>query len=130
MHASHKGTQLVVLIFSSMLLISISASGKTIHVDDDVVGTNDGTSWENAYNFLQDALADANESEKPVEVRVAQGVSVTGAAEIQSAPMRIWMTTLCLMISSKSSSRWSQRRGSLSLMSWRTGPNFGMKKVR
>ncbi len=50
------------------------AHGKVIYVDDDAAGANDGTSWTNAYIYLQDALADANESEKPVEIRVAQGI--------------------------------------------------------
>ena len=45
-----------------------------IFVDVDANGANDGTSWENAYNFLQDALADANSSPKPVEIRVAEGI--------------------------------------------------------
>ena len=49
-------------------------ASQVIHVDDDAVGNNDGTSWENAYIFLQDALADANSAEKPVEIRVAQGI--------------------------------------------------------
>jgi predicted outer membrane repeat protein len=49
-------------------------SGKTIYVDPDASGANDGSSWANAYNYLQDALADANSAEKPVEIRVAQGV--------------------------------------------------------
>jgi hypothetical protein len=49
-------------------------SGKTIFVDDDAIGNNDGTSWENAYAYLQDALADSNSAEKPVEIRVAQGI--------------------------------------------------------
>jgi len=48
--------------------------GKIIYVDDSAVGVNNGTSWANAYNYLQDALADANTAEKPVEIRVAQGV--------------------------------------------------------
>jgi len=49
--------------------------GKIIYVDDDdAAGANDGSSWENAYTFLQDALADANDAEKPVEIRVAQGI--------------------------------------------------------
>jgi parallel beta-helix repeat protein/predicted outer membrane repeat protein len=53
---------------------SVSAA-KIIYVDNyAVIGANDGSSWENAYIYLQDALADANESEKPVEIRVAQGV--------------------------------------------------------
>jgi hypothetical protein len=45
-----------------------------IYVDDDATGANDGTSWENAYVYLQDALVDANDSDKPVEIRVAQGI--------------------------------------------------------
>ena len=45
-----------------------------IYVDDDAAGANDGSSWENAYTFLQDALADANSADKPVEILVAQGI--------------------------------------------------------
>ena len=50
------------------------AEPSIIYVDDDATGANDGTSWENAYVYLQDALADANSAEKPVEIRVAQGI--------------------------------------------------------
>jgi len=57
-----------------VLAIAGTASGKVIYVDADAPGANDGTSWEDAYNFLQDALADADLAEKPVEVWVAQGV--------------------------------------------------------
>ena len=66
----------------TMALVTL-ACGKTIYVDDDAPvpsvedrngGANDGSSWENAYVYLQDALADANDSDKPVEIRVAQGV--------------------------------------------------------
>lgn len=52
----------------------LSAQGKVIYVDADAAGADDGTSWENAYNFLQDALAEANSSAKPADIRVAQGV--------------------------------------------------------
>ena len=55
------------------MLCSLAYS-KIIYVDDDAAGANDGTSWENAYTFLHDALADANSAEKPVEIRVAQGI--------------------------------------------------------
>ncbi|MBN2182207.1 MAG: right-handed parallel beta-helix repeat-containing protein [Sedimentisphaerales bacterium] len=48
-------------------------AAKIIYVDDDATGANDGTSWENAYIYLQDALADAYLAEKPVEIRVAHG---------------------------------------------------------
>jgi len=47
---------------------------RIIYVDDDAAGANDGSSWENAYVYLQDALVDANSAEKPVEIRVAQGI--------------------------------------------------------
>ena len=48
--------------------------GTVIYVDEDATGADDGTTWENAYNFLQDALADADFSANPVEIRVAEGV--------------------------------------------------------
>jgi predicted outer membrane repeat protein len=60
----------------SVILFSICASGlgKTTYVDDDANAPGDGTSWQTAYRYLQDALTDAKAAEKPVEVRVAQGV--------------------------------------------------------
>jgi len=39
-----------------------------IYVDDDASGNNDGSSWTHAYNYLQDALADANTSGKGIWV--------------------------------------------------------------
>ena len=47
---------------------------RIIYVDDDANGLNDGSSWLNAYNYLQDALSDADSATKPVEIRVAQGI--------------------------------------------------------
>jgi hypothetical protein len=52
-----------------------TTSAKIIYVDADAPpypGT--GSSWTNAYNYLQDALTDAQSSPKPVEIRVAEGV--------------------------------------------------------
>jgi hypothetical protein len=57
-----------------LLLLCSSAMAKIIYVDDDAAGANNGSSWIDAYNYLQDALVDANTAEKPVEIRVAQGV--------------------------------------------------------
>jgi len=56
------------------LVAASTVFGQVIYVDSDAVGNNDGSSWSNAYKYLQDALADANSSPKPVEIRVAQGV--------------------------------------------------------
>jgi len=65
------------ITFLSILLFVLMAStteGKIIYVDDNASGTNNGTSWTNAYIYLQDALADANSAEKPVRIHVAQGI--------------------------------------------------------
>ena len=48
------------------LVASSVTAGKIIYVDEIAAGANDGSRWDDAYNFLQDALADANEAEKPV----------------------------------------------------------------
>jgi len=53
---------------------SFTTEGQRIFVDVDAAGANNGSSWEDAYNYLQDALADANSSEKPVEICVAEGI--------------------------------------------------------
>jgi len=63
---------LIMTVF--LLAVVCTAAGKTINVDTDATGANNGTSWADAYNFLQDALADANTSPKPVEIRVAEGI--------------------------------------------------------
>jgi len=44
---------------------------KIIDVDDDAGGANDGSSWEDAFNYLQDALAAAWPGD---EIHVAQGI--------------------------------------------------------
>ncbi len=45
--------------------------GKTIFVDANAAGTNDGSSWDNAYKYLQDALAAASRGDV---IKVAGGV--------------------------------------------------------
>jgi parallel beta-helix repeat protein len=67
-------TCLAICLILLTLHATAIASGKIIYVDNDATGLNDGSSWQNAYKFLQDALADANSSPKPVEIRVAQGI--------------------------------------------------------
>jgi predicted outer membrane repeat protein/parallel beta-helix repeat protein len=44
---------------------------RTLYVDADATGTNDGSSWDNAFNYLQDALAAVVSVD---EIRVAQGI--------------------------------------------------------
>jgi hypothetical protein len=57
-----------------LVAVCTAAADEVIYVDDDADGFNIGVSWEHAINSLQDALLLAYFSEKPVEIRVAQGV--------------------------------------------------------
>jgi len=48
--------------------------GKVIYVDASAPGCGSGTNWHDAFNHLQDALAEAGESNEPIEIWVAKGV--------------------------------------------------------
>ena len=71
---------LTISIFFAVLVSPAAAAENIIYVDDDAPvssvedsngGANDGSSWENAFNYLQDALAAASDGD---EIRVAQGI--------------------------------------------------------
>ncbi len=62
----------VMLVLSFFCCSSVSA--RIIYVDDNASGQNDGSSWENAFIYLQDALFEAAAAEKPIEIKVAQGI--------------------------------------------------------
>jgi predicted outer membrane repeat protein len=53
------------------LIVASASAGNIIYVDADVAGANSGSSWADAYNCLQDALAAAAEGD---EIHVAQGI--------------------------------------------------------
>src|SRR4030042_2152326 len=53
---------------------AVGAAATVIYVDAAAAGAGDGSSWADAYIHLQDALAAAAGADKPVEIRVAQGV--------------------------------------------------------
>lgn len=58
-------------IYVIVLLIASSSAAAQVYVDDNAPGTNDGTSWSNAYTDLQDALDDPRASK--AEIWVAAG---------------------------------------------------------
>jgi parallel beta-helix repeat protein len=53
-------------------LAAVAGATQVLYVD--AAGGGDGSSWENACPYLQDALALAAGAARPVEIRVAQGV--------------------------------------------------------
>jgi predicted outer membrane repeat protein len=64
---------LPVMTLFCCLFTTTAFAARIIYVDIDATGINDGSSWVNAYNYLQDALAAAKLAEKPAEVWVARG---------------------------------------------------------
>ena len=56
--------RLVVFIIITGLCSYTATLGKAIYVNDDSTGANDGSSWENAFNYLQDALAVASDGDE------------------------------------------------------------------
>ncbi len=64
----------LILVVCYTIVVGRCSAGHIIYVDSNAGGANNGSSWFDAYNYLQDALADANSAPKPVEIRVAQGV--------------------------------------------------------
>jgi hypothetical protein len=71
------GTNLKIKLAITTILLAIgckTVGGRIIYVDTDANGANNGSSWTNAYNYLQDALADASSAKRPIEIWVAEGI--------------------------------------------------------
>ena len=59
------------VIFFLLGMCCTTFAEKTIYVDGESAGADNGSSWADAYNYLQDALAVAYQGD---EIRVAQGI--------------------------------------------------------
>lgn len=66
--------EVTITVLLAVLGVCGTARGKIIYVDTAAVGENNGSSWADAYNYLQDALIDANAAAMPVQIHVAQGL--------------------------------------------------------
>jgi len=66
--ANHVRWSMCVLFL--LLTACAATEGRIIYVDTNAVGANDGSSWADAFNYLQDALITASAGD---EIRVAQG---------------------------------------------------------
>jgi hypothetical protein len=73
--------KILTLLFVALLMVS-NAKGEIIFIDADANGANDGSSWADAYNYLQDALAVSQYGD---EIWVAEGI-YTPAGPVTPAP--------------------------------------------
>jgi hypothetical protein len=64
----------IAAILGVCVFAAAAQAAQVIYVDDDAAEAGNGTSWQNACKYLQDALSLAVAGAKPVEVRVARGV--------------------------------------------------------
>ncbi len=76
-----EGTALIRISAADFFSVSVTATEEenepiftVVYVDANATGANDGTSWPNAYNHLQDGLADANFTGVRKEIRVGSGI--------------------------------------------------------
>jgi hypothetical protein len=84
----HKHSGLAALVCAVTLVVAPAVLGRTIYVDDDAPPGGDGSSWQSAYKYLQDAVTAAATAEKPVEIRVAQGIYKPDRTSAQSGGTR------------------------------------------
>lgn len=84
---NRRRNKLFAIILCAVLTGAAWSNERVIYVDAAAAGSNDGSSWADAYCDLQDALADANEA-VPAMIRVAQGTYRPGLALDATAESR------------------------------------------
>ena len=76
-----RSLQVVALVGVFIFFEATLAGAATLYVNDDAGGANDGSSWTDAYNDLQDALAAAGAGDA---IWVAAGLYLPGTLETDS----------------------------------------------
>ena len=90
----------LVVCLMVVVLIALCSNcswGKVIYVDDDAPPGRDGSSWQKACKYLQDALAVAGTVDKPVEIRVAQGIYKPDRTSAKTDGTRDRFASFCLI---------------------------------
>ncbi|MDH4240296.1 MAG: hypothetical protein OEW48_12105 [Phycisphaerae bacterium] len=79
-----KKAKILAILFVALALCTTSLrAAKIIYVDDDAIPPGDGTTWETAFAYLQDALMVASSGH---EIRVAQGIYRPGDFVLSARP--------------------------------------------
>lgn len=85
-----QGIKLAIISAACLIFSNCVQAGQVIYVDDDAIGYNDGSSWENAFVNLQDAMSAAFSSTEsyPAQIRVAGGTYWPDRGEHQTIGQR------------------------------------------
>lgn len=75
-HSTKRRKNFEILLTSCLLLALMQSTivAGTIYVDSRAEGSNNGSSWADAYKYLQNAIIEADTTEKPIEILIANGV--------------------------------------------------------
>jgi len=95
MMRSERWCQWCVAVLWICIAAANGAAAGVIYVDGAAAGADDGSSWTDAHVYLQDALTAAESADKPVEIRVAQGVHAPYQGD--TLPAFVWGYTYQLL---------------------------------
>ncbi|HLO39583.1 MAG TPA: hypothetical protein VK176_01065 [Phycisphaerales bacterium] len=82
----NRTSQLLANLAALATASAVHAQTKVLFVDDDAPAGGDGSTWGNAFRYLDDALTEANQTKLgDVEVHIAQGVYTPGKGSLNTS---------------------------------------------